>query len=536
MLPSLEYYRQEPSTRCVSDIVKGPALRQYMMGDPNKSFIGEIVHFAQHHDVLLLFTAHFRAVPNAGTELEEGPTSLATYGSAVPPGRNGSINDHLGELSLNTPARKRVDFAPSSGSGFHAPTADTSFASATSHDTSGFYAQQEHEAEEQKEQSSTATSLGQGTQLTSSSTVGAPEVPPDEVTELRLALSLLQAKLNAMAGASSDGPARTPRTSRTSQRTPVSSFGPLEFHTPQQAPTSQRESPSITSYGHANSSVSDLLLKGLLNKYPYFFDVEADQLESPAWRKVRLASWDKITASLPRHMVTPYYVGDLKGIMDLVLKHGKLSIVELRFKARANLQNFRKQTCFGLFLAKLGALTSDFETHSRPSTDEESMTQLRFCLVDSQNYLDEMRTECRLQPSITYPEMLQRLTIFAVHIHDMDPPARRPPRPFVNNVDIPQEEKKVCWNMRDRGECKRENCPFDHSTTGEIRAKNRQRGRGDRGRGRNRGDRGGRGRSGRDSGRDQGAPEKCWHFEANGVCETPNCRYGHFYADGTQAN
>jgi len=358
----------------------------------------------------------------------------------------------------------------------------------------------------------------------------------------------------------------TPRTSGLStpfMREGTSAYQPL-------GPLSAPGTSVASRYGFADEEVTSTLWSGLLTNFPLYLDSEFNCMESDNDRKCRLALWEYFEAGFKnfKYLIKNLPKGDIRGLLEIVLRHGKRALAELSHTSDRKLKNLKKTGAFGPYLASLDERVADFESYGRKLSDSELITQLRFGVEDSPKYVEEIRSLVRLDKNISFANLRSELSIFATSIRDMDDHYRHS-RHAVHVVDYIEACRK--WAQ---GECTRIDCPYTHLEQARGTADSSSRRKPPHGRAPNVNSRRGRAAAGnrasahytsprggarggnsraprqptRDGGRqahfeDEGKYEHlpsdrgiCFRFEQDGKCDYPQCKFRHVDAKGAQLN
>ena len=444
-------YRPDPDNRTTADLIKAcNAIEPYTVGDHAMAYVESILFILQKISSMHLIRARFITVPNDSTLPQGGRRPTTTLEDI-------SSDEAFTDRAPQTPLPNRLRAAATSTI---RPIDENREDELTRTD--------DDDSRSDAGTTTTADEANLSEQLLPARTGASDsENKHSELDNAEARIRVLEGMLRR---------SQTPQQSTTSAvnagLTTPRSPGPLvgQRTTALPAPDSL-SADAKTSFGFADSTVSGGILTNLIGRYLLFFDVEYQCIESEAWRYRRLNLFELITKGMAKHsyLFKSLTVGDLQGLLEVIMQFGKRGKDELKFESQRKLLNLKKTSAFAPFLAVFDARVADYESFTGRMSADTLLTQLRLSLVDHPNYVEEIRQIIRQNRDIDYATLRSELTIFAIGINDMD----RKERPDYDRSDRNKlknnrqhvhvvETLSPCYAWRRSGTCQRPDCPYGH--------------------------------------------------------------------------
>jgi hypothetical protein len=538
----------EPDRHVTAEIAKRNPLHAYAVGDHDGRYAAQVLHVLQTTGSMKMVKDPYRTVANTlssiGNYDQESHLDKTQVGREPTGGI--TIDDFIG---ASTPATKSVRFSDRRSEPTSTPTSTLASSSEEPNSTT------------QAEATLSSPTTPKSISLEDEGKTGPSDLPIEAQ------------ELPKFGGFASAAPPGTPGPN-VARPTDVSQIS--------------------TEYGYANDTVANTLAAGILSHYPDFFEIKNQKIESDGWRQRRLALYEYFADGMAKHeyLIKGLPHGDIRGLIEIVLKHGKRGRAELKIKSKRNFLNLRKNSSFAQFLALFDACVADLQIYCGKMDDDDLVTHFRLCLEQAPRYMEEIRLLTR-DRDLDYLTLRSELTIFAIATGDIDSQSSRthfraqdsnsrPGGPgarnrsqgrdrmqdkhrlpayqrrdgyHVNAVDTDDficNEEDICYMWKRNGSCTREACPFQHpvSRRGDTSRSSSRSSPGQSGNRASRGRGGDRSRgpssSGRGSSRGGGAPRPtqgpssgtaiCFRYEDEGKCDRPNCRFAHINASGARVN
>jgi hypothetical protein len=443
-------YRPDPDNRTTADLIKAcnaiePA---YTVGDHAMTYVESILFIMQKTSSMHLIRAKFTTVPNDSTLPQGGRRSTTTLEDTFPDG----AYDHAPQTPL--PSRLRA--------------ATTSTVRSIDEDPEGEPPRTGNDLSRSDADTTTTADEDHPSEQLRPTRTGANDSEGKMMQELNVAESRIRV-LEGMLRRSQNLQQPTTNTANIGLTTPRSPGPLVNQRTTAVATPNLLSDGAKTSFGFADSTVSGGILTNLIGKYLLFYDAEYQCIESEGWRYRRLNLFELITKGMAKHsyLFKSLTVGDLQGLLEVIMQFGKRGKDELKFESQRKLLNLKKTSAFAPFLAVFDARVADYESFAGKMSADSLLTQLRLSLVDHPHYVEETRQIIRQNRDIDYATLRSELTIFAIGINDMHrkerPDYDRPDRNKNNRQHVNVVETlSPCYAWRRNGSCQRPDCPYGH--------------------------------------------------------------------------